>query len=72
MKTSDIEINTRPYLASHGQEPRGFGNWWFEILNWQYYYQDHYGKAINAARKEMKRQCEKFGISSPPAITLLP
>jgi len=72
MKTSAIEINTRPYLASHGREPRGFGRWMFEILNWQYSYQDHYGQAINAARKEMKRLCEQFGISSPPAITLLP
>ena len=72
MNTSMIEVNTRNYLASHGKEPKGYGHWWFEILNWQYHYQDHYGKAINAARKEMKRLCEQFGISSPPAITLLP
>jgi hypothetical protein len=67
-----VEINTAHYRASHGQEPRGFGPWWFEILNWQYHYQDHYGQAIHAARKEMKRLCRKFGISDPPAMTLLP
>ena len=67
-----VEVNISKYQASHCKEPRGFGQWWFQILDGMYYYQDSYGKAVSAARKEMKRLCEKFGISNPPAITLLP
>lgn len=66
------EVNTSKYVVSHCQEPRGYGNWWFQLLDGQYRYQDAYGRAVAKARQEMKRQCQKFGISSPPAIVLLP
>jgi hypothetical protein len=67
-----IEINMREYLAAHGKEPRGYGSWWFQLLDGEYRYQDAYGRAVAKARKEMKRQCQRFGISSPPAVLLLP
>lgn len=38
MKTSAIEINIHPYRASHGQEPRRFGQGGFEILNRPYFF----------------------------------
>lgn len=68
-----IEIDTSKFVNSHGRDPKGRGNWWFEIFNRQYFYSDApYGQAIKAARNEMKRQCLKLDISSPPAILLLP
>ena len=73
MKTSAIEINTSKFVNSHGKNPKGRGNWWFGIFDYQCYYSDaSYGQAIKAARKEMKRLCLKFGVSTPPAILLLP
>ena len=73
MKKSAIEIKTDLYINAHGKPPRGRGNWWFEILNRQCYYSDaSYGQAVKAARNHMKRLCQKFGVSTPPAIALLP
>ena len=71
MKTSDIEVNTRKYLASHGKEPKGYSAWAFEILHSICFYTASYSNAVQCARQEMKKRCVQFGISIPPAIVLL-
>ena len=67
-----VTVDISKYVASNGKEPRGYGCWWFEILNWQYRYSAHYGKAVAEARQEARRLGKQFGISNPPVIVLMP
>lgn len=69
---SPIEVNVNPYVRSHGKAPCGHGTWWFEILNYQYCYQSHYGSAVAAAKKEARQLYRKVGINRGPAVVLLP
>jgi len=68
----NIAINTRKYSATHNQEPKGVGSWWFEILNCQYVYRGTYTSAASQARKEASRQYKRFGVTSDLEVVLMP
>lgn len=31
LRKNEINVITTPYTTVHGKEPRGYGNWWFEV-----------------------------------------
>lgn len=72
MKAAAIEVNTAQFVHHHSRPPKGTGTWWFAIFQHEYVFNRPYGQAVQLARREMKRQCLQRGISTPPAIVLLP
>jgi len=66
-----LEVNTKPYLNTHGHEPRGTGSWWFQVLDNIFCYQKtSYSRAVAAVKREVRQQQQNLGYA--PSITLLP
>lgn len=70
MNRSTVDINIRPYLNTHGHEPRGTGNWGFQIRDAIFCYQTPYSRAVAAIKREARQQQQYLGYA--PSITLLP
>jgi hypothetical protein len=45
-----VHVNTDTYRNSHGKQPRGRGNWWFDIAGESYAINAYYTEAKNKAR----------------------
>lgn len=67
-----IKVDTKPYVMAHQREPRGFGDWWFSILNTDVCYQASYSRALAAAKREARQEYQKLGPQHLIRITVLP
>lgn len=72
MASSTVNINIRPYLNTHGHEPRGTGSWWFQVLDNIFCYQTSYSRAVAAVKREVRQRQQQKNLGYAPSITLLP
>ena len=53
---NQIEVKTSSYVNAHGKDPKGFGQWAFQIGDSSGWITDTYSEAVKVAKRSAQRQ----------------